>query len=161
MAQQRSTRGRKRLTPAIGDEVRVPADTRNQFSRYEHFAATEWARQPIDGLVVSIREISSGQPVKVAAGPARRYVFDLLHDRTFDLRVSSKGNSQGATAGRPQRAQAFALVQRALRQLAGRSAPASGGDALAGPPLQELLDGWRLVRVCADDVEVREPGAQE
>jgi hypothetical protein len=88
-------------------------------------------------------------------------VFDLLHDRTFDLRVSSKGNSQGATAGRPQRAQAFALVQRALRELAGRTAPASGRDALAGPPLQELLDGWRLVRVCADDVEVREPGAQE
>ena len=149
------TRGR-RPTPAIGDGVRVATDARNEFLRYEHSPGTEGARRPIDGMVVAIREISSGQPVIVAAGDARRYVFDLLDDQSFDPRVSSKRNSQGVSAGRVRDAEAYHQVKQALRQLAGRAAPASGYSALAGPPLSELLDGWRVIRVRTPQVDVME-----
>ncbi len=147
----------RRRTPAVGDEARVPADVRNEFGRYGQAPGSEAARQPIDGIVIAIREVSSGRPVKVAAGDPRRYVFDLLHDQTFDPRVSSKTNSQGAMAGRLRDSPAFQRVQQALRQLAHHAAVTRGMEALAAPPLRDLLDGWRLIRVCAAQVDVTEP----
>ena len=155
-----SARGGKSPTPAVGDSARVPADTRNEFHGYERAPRAEASRQPIDGIIAAIREISSGQPVKVAAGDARRYVFDLLHDRTFDPRVSSKSNSAGAAPDRLEESEMFVRVQGLLRQMAGRAAPASGCDALGKPPLHGVLDGWRLIRVWAAHVQVRAPREQ-
>jgi hypothetical protein len=157
MAQRESRSGRtRRPTPAVGDEVRLAADVRNEHARYEHFSVSERTREPVDGLVVAIREISSGQRVKVAAGDARRYVFDILHDQTFDPSFSSKGNSQGASVGRVQDSQTFSRMQRALRERSGKSEQ-SADEMLLNPPLSTLLDGWRLVRVCAARVDVKEP----
>ena len=155
--ESRSGAGRtRRPTPAVGDEVRLAADVRNEYSRYEHAPGNERTREPVDGLVVAIREISSGQRVKVAAGDARRYVFDVMHNQTFDPRFSSKGNAQDASAGRVQDSQAFTRVQSALRERSGKSEQ-SADELLLNPPLSALLDGWRLVRVCAGRVEVKEP----
>jgi hypothetical protein len=160
MAQQKSTaKGssrRRGTTPAVGDEVRVPAETRNEFVGYEHAPSAEGAREPLDGLVVSIREISSGQLLKVAAGDARHYVFDLVRNDTFDPRVSSKRNSQGVIAGRFHDSAVFRELQQALRQHAGKTAATAAVDMLAQPPFSDMLDGWRLVRVHAARVEVKE-----
>ena len=153
---QRASKSGKRVTPAVGDEVRVPADVRNEFVGYEHSRGLEGTREPVDGIIISIREIASGQRVKVAAGDPRGYVFDLLDDRTFDPRVSSKSNTQGVTGGRVYDSPAFGQIQRALREHADRTV-AAGADALLGQePLSAILDGWRLVRVCAARVEVKE-----
>jgi len=158
MSQRAISGGRgRRATPAVGDEVRVPADARNEFARYEHSPGREGTREPIDGIIVTIREISSGRRVKVAAGDPDRYVFELLDDRTFDPRVSSKANSQGVTARRIQDGPAFGQVQQALREHPGATQRASGDDMLRQPPFSAILDGWRLVRVCAAHVEVKEP----
>jgi len=151
-----TTRRKRRATPAVGDAVRVPADIRNEFARYEHSPGMEGTREPLDGLVVSIREISSGQRIKVAAGDARRYVFDLLHDQTFDPHLSAKANSQGVTAGRVHESPVYGKVQAALREQSRRGTTAAY-DTLSQPPLSSILDGWRLVRVCAADVDVTEP----
>lgn len=160
MAQRKSagkgSSSRRRTTPAIGDEVRVPAETRNEFVRYEHAPGTEGGREPIDGVIASIREISSGQLLKVAAGDARRYVFDLVRNDTFDPRVSSKRNSQGVIAGRVRDSAIFRELQQALRQHAGKAPTTAAIDMLAQPPFSDLLDGWRLIRVHAARVEVKE-----
>jgi len=140
----------------LGDEVRVPTDTRNDFRRYAHSAGTMSPRQPIDGIIVAIRDIASGRPVRAAAGDARRYVFDLLHEQTFDPRTSSKTNSQGAAPGHVQDADAFVRLQQALHHLAGRDAPPSGLTALSAPAVRSRLDGWRIIRVCASNVEVKQ-----
>lgn len=153
MAPQRET-SRGRATPAVGDHVRVPAKARNEFARYGCLPSAGGAREPVDGLIVSIREISSGKPVKVAAGDPRRYVFELLHMQTFDPRVSSQGNSQGAAAGRIRDSLTFAQVQQALRERARRSAPIGVHDMLSQPPFSDLLDGWRLMRFCCAQVNV-------
>jgi hypothetical protein len=153
-----TARRTRRPTPAIGDEVRVPVEVRNEFVGYEHSSGLEGTREPVGGLVVSIRDISSGERVKVAAGEARRYVLDLLHHQTFDPRVSSKTNSQGVTAGRVQEGSTYAQVQKALRGQAARAASSTAADLLGQPPFSNILDGWRLVRVCAASVEVTEPG---
>jgi len=153
-----TARRTRRPTPAIGDEVRVPVDVRNEFAGYEHSPGLEGAREPVDGLVVAIREISSGARVKVAAGDARRYVFDLLHDQTFDPRVSSKTNSQGVLAGRVQEGPTYAQVQEVLRGPAAKTRNFTARDLLGQPPFSNILDGWRLVRIRAARVEVKEPG---
>jgi len=154
MAQRKSTARRPRTTPVVGDEVRVPAEVHNEFARYGCLPSAQGAREPVDGLIVSIREISSGEPVKVAAGDPRRYVFDLLHSQTFDPRVSSKSNSQGVVAGRIQDSPAFAQVQRTLRERARKNPPIRAYDMLSQPPFSDLLDGWRLMRFCSAHVNV-------
>lgn len=156
MSPQRSS-SRGRVTPAIGDEVRVPAEVRNEHTNYEHAPGAEGAREPIDGLVVSIREISSGHHVKVAAGEPRNYVFDLLHLQTFDPRFASKANSQGVTVGRIEDGSTYGEVQAALRHRTVQSKETNAESLLREPPLADLLDGWRLVRVCAAEVQVKEP----
>lgn len=148
---------RRDVTPAVGDQVRVPTDVRNDFRPYEHSPGTPGARQPLDGTLIAIREISSGRPVKVAAGDPRGYVFDILDDRTFDPRVAAKANSQGAISGQVRTSAAFHRVQQAIRQRTGRTAPVNGAGALAESPLHGLLDGWRVVRVCTAQIEVTEP----
>jgi len=150
---QRSARA---VSPAVGDEVRVPADARNEHARYGHPPAREGARDPLDGIVAAIRDIATGERVKVAAGDPRRYVFDLLHNQTFDPRVSSKVNSEGATAGRVHEGPAYRQVQRALRERAGQAAALSAEDLLSQAPFSTLLDGWRLVRICTGRLEVKE-----
>jgi len=156
MSPQRSS-SRGRPTPAIGDEVRVPAEVRNEHANYEHAPDAEGAREPIDGLVISIREISSGHHVKVAAGESRNYVFDLLQSQTFDPRFASKSNSQGVTAGRIEEGSAYLEVQAALRRRTVQARETNAENLLHEPPLAGLLDGWRLVRVCAAEVHVKEP----
>lgn len=151
------SRSARAPTPAVGDEVRVPADARNEHARYGHPPAREGARDPLDGIIAAILEIATGERVKVAAGDPRRYVFDLLHNHTFDPRVSSKLNSEGATAGRVQDSPAYRQVQRALRERAGAAVSRlSAEDQLGQQPFSSLLDGWRLVRVCTSRLEVKE-----
>jgi hypothetical protein len=156
MAQRESRSGRsRRPTPAVGDEVRLAADVRNEYAYYERASGGERTREPVDGVVVAIREISSGQRVKVAAGDARRYVFDIIQNQTFDPRFSSKANAQGATPGHVQGSEAFRRVQTALRERSGKSEE-SADELLLNPPLSAMLDGWRIVRVCAARVDVKE-----
>jgi hypothetical protein len=154
MPSQRSS-SRGRVTPAIGDEVRVSAEVRNEHVAYAHAAGTEGGREPIDGLVVSIREISSGRRVKVAAGDARNYVFDLLDTQTFDPRFSSKINSQGVAAGHIEAGATYGQVQAALRQRSVEAKEVGAEALLRQEPFSALLDGWRLVRVCAAEVRVK------
>lgn len=144
---------------APGDEVRLPLRIHNRFAGYDPRLLREDApSRQIEGLVLSIRDIATGQLVPLASGEFSQYVVEVLHNRSFDASFSSVANAGKATMGmRPQNAPAWAKVKSVLKQLgAERKLVSTADNSINTSPLTELLDGWRVVKVKADQLEMPE-----
>ncbi len=147
------------VTVTVGDAVRLAADTRNQVARYEpRFSGPTRGTETIEGIVCSIRQISSGKLVAATQGNLEGYVLEVLHSRTFAGQYSSAKNT-GGPRGRERVTDtpSWQRLRGLLREMASQRqfiSAAPGG--LAREPFSSLLDGWRVIKVRAELIELAE-----
>lgn len=135
---------------SVGDQVRVPLEAENAYVGYQIPADRRRATgEPIEGLVCSIRNVSTGQLVKTASGNMSDYVFEILHSHSFSPRFASEHNVGGSKAPRlVQEYETWLKVRQALRDLAAKGELLSDARGeLAEQVLAPHLDGWRLVKM--------------
>lgn len=140
---------------AIGDHVRLKYRAANQHSSAMITdVQVAPAREPVDGLVLSIRDINSGRLVKLATGNFDQYVIEVLYDRTFNPKFSSLSNAPRTTE-RPSVARAFRQMRAALRAMAdkGELFTTSSETILTDSPLSKMLDGWKVIKVWSRDMD--------
>jgi len=141
---------------SVGDQVRVPLEVENAYAGYQ--LPTDRRRtmgEPIEGLVCSIRNVSTGQLVNTASGDMNDYVFEILHSRSFNPRFASEHNVGGSKAPRlVQEYESWSKVRQALRDLAARGELLSDARGeLAKQALAPHLDGWRVVKMRSAVIE--------
>jgi len=151
-------RAPKKPTPVgVGDAVRMPTEVSNTFMHYDpRREIIGRGANAIEGLIWSIREVATGKLVATTHGPLSGYVLEVLHDRTFHPQFSGNINSGGpkgptAASENPK----WAQIRSLLKEMAKRGkfvSQASGG--LNAQPFAALLDGWRVVKLHADVVEL-------
>ncbi|MFB3880412.1 MAG: hypothetical protein ACE149_04070 [Armatimonadota bacterium] len=138
---------------AIGDAVRISAS--NLIGRYDPSVALERGGEVIEGLVSSIRQISTGKLVPKTTADLSGYVLEVVHTQTFRPHLASDANTGGARASDDAReSPAWHRLQTALRAMAGskRLVSISTGGISDGS-IRPLLDGWRVVKVKAQHAE--------
>jgi len=142
-------------TVAVGDAVRIAADVRNLIGRYDPKAVQERHGEGIEGIVCSIRQIATGKLVAKTSGDLSGFVLEVVHNQTFRLHYGSDRNTGGPRG--PEDVRENPVWQRtrsALRELA--TSKKFGSLSVGGAPdesLRSLLDGWRVVKVKAQQVE--------
>ena len=140
---------RKAVTISVGDEVTCAGANRLRRYRPLSDAGGTPARESVSGIVCSIRDIRTGETVKVATGDMDQYVFEVLDTETFAPGVSSPANSD--TPAARQRVQA--LLER-LRQ--GKQMPTMAAATLPQGAL-DPLDGWRIVKLHGAEISPAGP----
>ena len=142
---------------SVGDAVRMPTEASNTFVHYD--PRTEISGRgagAIEGLVWSVRDVSSGKLVAKTSGPLSRYVLEVLHDRTFHPQFSGNINSGGpkgpVLANENPKWNRIRTLLREMAKGGNLVSQASGG--LNVEPFLSLLDGWRVVKLHADLVEM-------
>jgi len=141
---------------SVGDAVRVPAEARNRIGRYDTgLAKAGRGTQPIEGIVASIRRVSTGELVSATRGDISNYVIEIVHNETFMRPFSSDRNTGGPRGPENVRANAaWNTLGETLRRMAGKSQFVStAGGQFGEEPFRSLLDGWRVVKVRAEHVE--------
>lgn len=140
---------------APGDEVRVPLRVHNSYPGYDpRSLAEDVPTRAIEGIILSIRDIATGHLVPLATGNFDQYVLEIIHNRSFDAAFGSQQNSSKMPPGSPP--QASPLWNKScmlIKQLAAERKLISSADgSVYKSPLANLLDGWRIVKVRADQV---------
>lgn len=155
-------RRRKSQAVSVGDEVQVPLESRNEYQGYDVFPHQVGSPgQLIHGLICSIREVSSGELVGVAAGNFRQYVFEILHSNSFHPRFGTERNSEGSQGpGGLADNPVWSQLRQQIREAAKRGKLVShAAGHLDEEPFASLLDGWRIVKVWTGEVESLEETA--
>ena len=156
---RRTVRKRTTTAVAVGDVVRLPANARNQLSRYEpRLARVARGADAVEGIVCSIRDISTGRLTAKTRGDLDRYVLDVLHHRTFTAHFSSDRNTGGPKGSdqlrdNPSWVRLRALLREAAAE--GHFLSAASGE-LSRDLFSSLLDGWRVVKVRAELIDIVE-----
>lgn len=140
---------------AVGDHVRLKSRAANQHQSFQ-LTRDELSTQyePVDGIILSIREIASGRLVAETVGDLDTYVIELLNERTFSVRFASQRNAPRGT-DHPTAAPGWTRLRQALRRdaekgvLYSTALPALFTDS----PLAKLLDGWKVLRIRTCDIE--------
>lgn len=150
--------GRKRpVSISVGDEIRVPVEVAKQLRPSEpQRSLTDRSSEGIEGLVCSIREISTGKFVAKTHGALEGFMLEVLNDRTFHPQFSSARNTGGPRGPvEVHRNPTWVRMRDALQKMADRQELTSltGGGA-AIEPFASLLDGWRVVKLRASVAEV-------
>jgi hypothetical protein len=149
------TRGPESI--AVGDSVRMPTEIENSFEHYDpRRALAGRGADTIEGLVCTIREIATGKLVAKTTKPLQSYVMEILQDRTFLPQFSANRNSGGPKGTNVVRENPnWTRVRGLLKEGAGRGeliCQATGG--LTKEPFVSILDGWRMVKIHANLVEL-------
>jgi len=144
---------------AVGDAVRLPPETRNQVSRYDaRIARAARGADAVEGIICSIREIGTGKLVPKTSKSMEGYVLEVLHNDTFTVQFSSSRNTGGPKG--PDRVSdnpSWKRLRAMLREMASQQQLFSAGSAgLSREPLSSLLDGWRVIKVRAEQIELIE-----
>jgi len=148
---------RKRLTAvAVGDVVRLPAEARNQIARYDpNLAQGTRGAEAIEGIVCAIRRIATGKLVPKTRGALEGHVLEILHSQTFRVYLSSDRNTGGPRG--PERLTdnpIWLQLREQLKAMADKKELVSAAPAgLWEQQFSALLDGWRIVKVKAEEVE--------
>ena len=156
-ARRRPDATEKALTQVVvGDAVRFPGDVRNQMTRYDaNVSPDARGSEAVEGVVCSIRNISTGKLVGKTRGDVSGYVLEIVHHQTFRLHYASDLNTGGPRGPDDIRRNPIrARLRELLIAMAAKKqyiSAASGG--LAQEPLLSLLDGWRVVKVKAERVQ--------
>ena len=140
---------------SVGDHIRLPASAFNEVLRYgPQRGPGRRASEGVQGIVFSIREIATGKLVGLAAGDLRRYVFAIVDDQCFDRAFASESNCEGSKG--PDRVTDNSIWQHLaneLRQRAERRELLDQGGGGTAEPLRAILDGWRIVKLRAAELE--------
>lgn len=134
----------------IGDHVRLESRAVNSHLS-SRLATSESATllEPVEGLVLSIREIDSGQLVKQAEGEFERYVIEIVYDHTFNIRYASLRNAPRGSTESPVNMSSWKRLRAALRAAADRGQfyATTSPTLMTDSPLSALLDGWKVVKI--------------
>jgi len=141
--------------PGVGDHVRLKSRAVNRHQSFR-LATSESATvlEPVEGLILSIRNITSGQLVKQAEGNLDDYVMEIIYDHTFSTRYASLRNApRGADI--PTATASWKRLRAALRSAAdqGQFYSTSTPNLLTDSPLAALLDGWKVIKVRSTNIE--------
>lgn len=147
----------KRLTAvAVGEAVRIPVEAPNLITRYDP-ARARGARgaEAIEGIVLSIRKIASGQLVAKTTGDLSGFVLEIVHNQTFRPYLSSDKNTGGPRGPEQVTANpAWMRLRELLREMVeSKQLVSAASEGLSKEPLRSLLDGWRVVKVKAQHIE--------
>lgn len=149
---------------AIGDHIRLKARDNNQYQAYRSGAdATVIFHEPVDGLVLSIREVRSGKLKEKTHGALDQYVFEIVYSRTFNPRYASLRNAARGMED-PTATNGWKKLRAMLRKSAeeGKLYSAASPELLTDSPLASLLDGWEVVKLWSHEIEsLEEPEEQE
>ncbi|MCJ7751930.1 MAG: hypothetical protein MUQ65_12680 [Armatimonadetes bacterium] len=143
-------------TVAVGDVVRFSGGVRNQIARYDaNISRDGRGAEAVEGIVCSIRNISTGKLVGNTRGEVSGYVLEIVHHQTFRLHYGSDRNTGGPRGPEDVRNNpTWARLRELLTGMAAKKrymSAASGG--LTEEPLLSLLDGWRVVKMRAEYVQ--------
>lgn len=157
-ARKRTTAKAPAQVLSLGEEVRLSLRAHNQFLGYDpRLLEEEGPSRAIEGLVLSIRELATGRLLPLASGNFGQYVLEVLHNRSFDPAFASLQNAGKTIGEKPQATPMWTKVRDTLRQMAAEHKLISLSDgSLSASPLVGLLDGWRVVKVRADQIEIVE-----
>ena len=143
-------------TVSVGDAVRIPVESGGAPTRSAASAAQpDRGGEALEGIVSSIREIATGRLVPKTTGDLSQYVLEVVHSQTFQLHYASDRNTGGPRGAEDIRQNPiWRKLRSVLREMAAkkRMVSVSQGGATE-EPLRSLLDGWRVVRVKARQVE--------
>ena len=144
-----------KITLAVGDHVRLPMRSLNEHATYQVTDnQVAPAREPVDGLVLSIRNISNGELVKSTRGDLRQYVFEIIYDRTFSSKFASLTNAPRGSE-RPQATPRWQRVRTLLREGAAQEQLYSSAQPtlMTESPLARFVDGWKIVKVRSKEID--------
>jgi len=134
----------------IGDHVRLQSRAVNRH-KSSRLAESESATllEPVEGLILTIRDISSGRLVKQATGTLENYVIEIVYDHTFNTRYASLRNAPRASTESPVNMPGWKRLCVALRSAADRDQfySTTSPTMLTDSPLASLLDGWKVVKI--------------
>lgn len=140
---------------AVGDHVRLGSRATNQHQAFQasHAHGTSY-HEPVEGLILSIRDIKTGHLLDKVSGHVGDCVIELLYDNTFNtkyasLRNAPRGSERPTSTPTWQRMRALLREGAEKGQLYTTSIPASLSDS----PLAKLLDGWKVVKIHASAME--------
>ena len=149
---------------AVGDYVRLKTRDGNQHISYKAGAGEVTSyREPIDGLILSIRDVKSGKLVPATERSIDQYVVELVYTRTFNTRFASLRNAPRGTDD-PTSTAGWKRLRATLRKAVeeGNLYSTAVPDLLTNSPLASLLDGWKVVKIWAQEmVNLEKPATQE
>jgi hypothetical protein len=106
--------------------------------------------------VCSVRDIATGKLAVKTRGALEGYMIEILQDRTFLPQFSANKNTGGPKGPAIARENPnWVRVRNSLVEMAGKNeliSQSSGG--FSSEPFSVLLDGWRVVKLRANLVEV-------
>ncbi|MHB9024440.1 MAG: hypothetical protein ACYC7E_09725 [Armatimonadota bacterium] len=146
----------------VGDHVRLKTVDANMHKSYmDANMPTAPLHAPLDGLILSIRDIRTGKLQKQTKGDLRHFVVELLVDTTFNVRYASQANAPRGSE-RPNVTPGWRRVRAALRDTAEKGELfASSPESISGSPLAGMLDGWKVVKVWSNQLDNQESARTE
>lgn len=150
---------------AVGDHVRLKARDGNQHKSF-HVSKAESAsfREPVDGMVLSIREVRSGKLVPATKGEFDQYIVEMIYSQTFNAKFASLRNAPRGSED-PLTTVSWRRLRAALRATIEKDELFSTAmpSLLTDSPLATLLDGWKVIKVWSTELESLEKpeGPQE
>ncbi|HEX2951760.1 MAG TPA: hypothetical protein VHV83_19670 [Armatimonadota bacterium] len=139
---------------AVGDHIRLKDRVANSYPAYQITdTQVAFSRVPADGLVLSIREISTGRLVTETTENVDKYIIEVLYDNTFNPRYASSRNAP-RTAERATATPAWNRIRHILKGMAEKGELMATGSPtfFTDSPLSKLLDGWKVIKVNSVDI---------
>jgi hypothetical protein len=142
---------KKIIKLAVGDHVRLSSYKANQHTSYLTSPAfLGLSYEPVDGLILSIRDLRTGKLTANTTGALDGHIIELVYDATFNSRYAS---SRNFTKGVEQISggQAWKKLRETLRREASEGRLFSTSTE-GGIPVARLMDGFKVVKVRSTDL---------
>jgi hypothetical protein len=139
---------------AIGDHIRLKTRASNHHGTYNIEASqVAYSREPADGLILSIRDVHSGQLVAKTTGDLLQYVIEMVFDNTFSSKYASTKNAP-RSADRVTATPLWRIIRTTLRDIAtkGELLSTATPNFFTEGPLAMKLDGWKVIKVYSTEV---------
>ena len=142
------------LVLAVGDHIRLKMRDLNRHQAYRAIAGETTVHESVDGIILSIRNVSTGQLVARTKGALDQFVIEVIHNRTFNSRYASLRNAARGVED-PIATPGWKKLRAVLRKSAEESKlfSTASPELLTASPLASLLDGWKVIKVWSRDIE--------
>jgi len=140
---------------AVGDYIRLKMRDLNLHQAYRAIAGeTATVHESVDGIILSIRSVSTGQLVVNTDGTLDQFVIELIHNRTFNPRYASLRNVARGVED-PITTPGWKKLRAILRKSAeeGKLFSTASPELLTNSPLASLLDGWKVIKLWSQNIE--------
>jgi len=140
---------------AVGDYIRLKMRDSNLHQAYRASAGeTVTVHESVDGIILAIRSVSTGQLVARTKGALDHFVIEVVHNRTFNPRYASLRNAARGVEdpiANPGWKKLRAVVRKSAEE--GKLYSTASPELLTASPLASLLDGWKVIKVWSRDIE--------